>query len=137
MNKSKVFTILIGIFLLGLSFVGCDKAQITLPNESDLKSIVLSESTKENNIYSTITSKKEIKSIIDSIKLDSKQTSIESVNDVPTNIDDYIKLEFLHSKEGSSIAYLYKTKNRYYIEQPYIGIWEITKESYDLCHEIG
>ncbi|MEG0021128.1 MAG: DUF5301 domain-containing protein, partial [Oscillospiraceae bacterium] len=62
--------------------------------------------------------------------------SIESVNDTPTNIDDYIKLEFSHYTEGSSVAYVYKIKNRYYIEQPYVGIWEITKEPYNKVYTL-
>ncbi|MEG0021127.1 MAG: hypothetical protein RR728_11300, partial [Oscillospiraceae bacterium] len=53
-------------FLLSLSFAGCEKVQINLPNESDLKSIALSESTGENNTYITITSNEEIRNIIDS-----------------------------------------------------------------------
>lgn len=131
MNKSKIFSILIAIFLLSLGFVGCDKMQITLPSEADLESIILSESTEGNNVQVTITGNEEIKSIIDNIKLNSKKTNTESVNDTPTNVDYYIKLEFYHSTDGSSVAYVYKTKDGYYIEQPYIGIWEITQKSYD------
>lgn len=93
--------------------------------------MVLSESTEENNKHITITDNEEIKNLIDSIKSNSKKTNKESTNDAPINVDYYIKLEFFHSKGGSSIAYLYKTKDGYYIEQPYNGIWEITQESYD------
>lgn len=131
MDRSKNFSTLIVILLLSLSFVGCDKTQITLPNEADLESIVLSESIEENKKHITITGNEEMKKIIDSIKLNSKQTNKESINDTPTSVDYCIKLEFFHSKDGSSIAYVYKTKNRYYIEQPYSGIWEITQDLYD------
>lgn len=131
MSRSKIFSILIVILLLSLSLVGCSKGQITLPNEADLESVVLSESTEENNKHITITDNEEIKNIIDSIKSNSKKTNKESINDTPTNVDYYIKLEFSHSKGGSSVAYVYKTKDRDYIEQPYNGIWEITQESYD------
>jgi len=130
MSRSKVFSILIVILLLSLSLVACSKVQITLPNEADLESIVLSESKEENNKHITITYNEEIKNIIDNIKSNSKKTNKESINDTPTNVDYYIKLEFSHSKGGSSVAYLYKTEDRYYIEQPYNGIWEITQELY-------
>lgn len=131
MSRSKIFSILIVILLLSLSLAGCSKGQITLPNEADLESVVLSESTEENNKHITITDNEEIKNIIGSIKSNSKKTNKESINDTPTNVDYYIKLEFSHSEGGSSVAYVYKTKDRYYIEQPYNVIWEITQESYD------
>lgn len=131
MSRSKILSILIVILLLSLSLLGCSKLKITLPNEADLESIVLSESAEENNKHITITDNEGIKNIIDSIKSNSKKTNKESINDTPTNIDYYIKLELSHSKGGSSVAYVYKTKDRYYIEQPYNGIWEITQESYD------
>lgn len=131
MSRNKIFSILIVILLLSLSLVGCSKVQITLPNESDLERVVLSESTEENNKHITITDNEEIKNIIHSIKSNSKKTNKESVNDIPTNVDYYIKLEFFHSTGGSSVAYVYKIKDRYYIEQPYNIIWEITQESYD------
>lgn len=131
MNKSKVFSLLIMTLLLSLSFFGCRKVQIVLPNQVDLESIVLSEPTEKNNTSIIITDNKELKNIIDSIKSNSKKTNNESVNDTPTNVDYYIKLEFSHAKGESSVAYSYKIKDKYYIEQPYSGIWEITQESYD------
>lgn len=131
MNKNKILGVLIVILLLNLSFVVFNKVQIALPNASDLKNIILSKSTEGNNTYTTITNRNEINSILDSIRLSSNQTNLASVNDAPTNIDDYIILEFSYYTGGRSIAYLYKTKNIYYIEQPYINIWEITKGSYD------
>lgn len=137
MSRSKIFSILIVILLLNLSLFCCSKVQITLPNEADLESIVLSESTEENNKHITITDNEEIKNIIDSIKSNSKKTNNESINDTPTNVDYYIKLEFSYSKVGSSIAYVYKTKDRYYIEQPYNGIWDITQESYDNIYTLS
>lgn len=131
MNKSKDLSNLIMAFLLIFSFVGCGRGEIALPSASDLKSIVLSEVAEGNNTCITITGEKEIKNIIDSIKLNAKKTSRESVSDEPTDTASYINLEFNFSTEGSSIAYVYKIENRYYIEQSYSGIWEITKESYD------
>lgn len=131
MNRSKTFSLLIVTLILSLNFVSCSKVQIVLPNETDLESIVLSESIGKDNTSIIIDGNNEIKNIIDSIKSKSKKTNKESLNDTPTNVDYYIKLEFFYAKSGSSIAYVYKTKDKYYIEQPYSGIWEITQESYD------
>lgn len=131
MNRSKNFNILIVLLLLSLSLSGCDIVQITLPNEDDLERIVLLEPTEENNTYITITDNEEIRNITDNIKSNSKHTNKQSVSDTPTNVDYYIKLEFSNSTDENSVAYVYKTEYGYYIEQPYIGIWEITQESYD------
>lgn len=68
MSRSKIFSVLIVILLLSLSLIGCSKVQVVLPNEADLKSIVLSDNKEENNKYITITDNEEIKKIIDSIK---------------------------------------------------------------------
>lgn len=131
MNRIRIFSFLVMTLLLSLNFVGCSKVQIVLPNEANLESIVLSKSTDKNNTLITINGNKEFKNIIDSIKSNSKKTNKESINDIPTNVDYYIKLEFSHAKGGSSVAYIYKIKDKCYIEQPYSGIGEITQESYD------
>lgn len=131
MNRSRIFNVLIVLLLLSLSLSGCDIVQITLPNEDDLERVVLLEPTEENNTYITITDNEEIRNIIDNIKSNSKHTNKQSVSDTPTNVDYYIKLEFSNSTDENSVAYVYKTEDRYYIEQPYIGILEITQESYD------
>ncbi|MGG7163548.1 DUF5301 domain-containing protein [Clostridium ihumii] len=131
MSRSKIFSVLIVILLLSLSLIGCSKVQVVLPNEADLKNIVLSDNKEENNKYITITDNEEIKKIIDIIKLNSKKTNRESLGDTPTNVDYYIKLEFSYSEGGSSVAYVYKIKDICYIEQPYNGTWEIAQEIYE------
>ncbi|MDK7355941.1 DUF5301 domain-containing protein [Peptoniphilus harei] len=43
-----------------------------------------------------------------------EDTGKESVNDQPTNINDYLIVKFHHknAEESPSVAYLYKGKNR-------------------------
>lgn len=139
MNLSKKLSILIVAFGMGLSSVGCDEFKITLPNESDLESVVLSEHSKKNNIHTTITDNEEIKKIFDDIKSESKKTNKESVSETPTNIENYIELEFLYSVDGGNVSkvnYVYKLKDKYYVEKPYVGIWSITQESYDNIYKL-
>lgn len=134
MNLSKKISSLMVILGLALSFVGCDKSEITFQGEGDLESIVLSESTRGNNIRITITDTEEIKNISDSIKSNSKKTNKDSFGETPINREHYIILEFLYSTDGVKVPqvnYMYKQKDRYYIERPYDGIWNITEESYD------
>ena len=59
-----------------------------------------------------------------------KKTHIESVNDVPVNPDILYFVKFRNDAGNSKLAYIYKKDNKYYIEQPYNGIYQITEEEY-------
>ena len=59
-----------------------------------------------------------------------KKTRIESVNDVPVNPDVLYSLRFENDAATSKSAYIYKKGNKYYIEQPYNGIYQITEDEY-------
>ena len=67
----------------------------------------------------------------------SKGTNEESVNDQPTNVEEYITIKFHHkiSEDNPSIVYLYDKKGNYYLEQPYSGIWKLKDEVYDEINE--
>ena len=67
--------------------------------------------------------------LIKEIQRQSKSTSLESVNDQPTNVKDYIIIKFYHqNEEKDSVVYLYTKKKRQYIEQPYAGIWQVSPD---------
>ena len=67
--------------------------------------------------------------MIEEIQKQSKSTSLESVNDQPTNIKDYIIIKFTHQNGANdSVVYLYTKKKTQYIEQPYAGIWELNSD---------
>lgn len=56
----------------------------------------------------------EIFDIIADIYENTKDTGKESVNDQPTNINDYLIFKFHHknTEDSPSVAYLYKDKKR-------------------------
>ena len=67
--------------------------------------------------------------MIEEIQKQSKSTTFESLNDQPTNVKDYIIIKFTHqNEENDSVAYLYTIKEKQYIEQPYVGIWEVSPD---------
>lgn len=67
--------------------------------------------------------------MIENIQKQSKSTTFESVNDQPTNVKNYIIIKFTHkNEENDSVAYLYTSKEKQYIEQPYAGIWEVSPD---------
>lgn len=80
-----------------------------------------------------IEDQEEISGIIEEIKENTNDTGKESINDQPTNINDYIIVKFHHknAEENPSVVYLYKDKNTSYVEQPYSGIWKLREETFD------
>lgn len=121
---------LVLITILSLTACGSNK-KINLPKAEEIKEIEIMKNNSEDSLK--IDNQDEISSIISEIKDNTNDTGKESVNDQPTNINDYLIFKFHHknAEESSSIAYLYKDKNISYIEQPYSGIWKLREEIFD------
>lgn len=120
------------ILITILSLTACvSNKKIVLPKAEEIKEIEIMKNTSEDSLK--IENQDEISSIIEEIKENINNTGKESINDQPTNINDYMILKFHHKNaEGSpSIAYLYKDKNSSYVEQPYSGIWKLKDETFD------
>lgn len=126
-SMKKIITIIVcSISFLVLS--ACvNKKKLILPEPERISVISLQKS-----IYGeikTISEREEISELIKEIQKQSKSTSLESVNDQPTNVKDYIIIKFYHqNEEKDSVVYLYTKKKRQYIEQPYAGIWEVNPD---------
>ena len=122
------------ITILSLTACGstCDSnKEIVLPKAEEVKEIEIMKNTSEDRLK--IESQDEIFSFIAEIKEYTNDTGKESVNDQPTNINDYLIVKFHHknAEDSPSVAYLYKDKNSSYIEQPYFGIWKLREEIFD------
>ncbi|MGF0040305.1 DUF5301 domain-containing protein [Peptoniphilaceae bacterium SGI.131] len=121
------------LLLIGLiSLTACiSKKEIVLPEEKEITEIEIMENLSESIVK--ITEQNEIAQIINIIKENTKNTGKESVSDQPVNVNSFFIIKFYHKKqEGNpSIAYLYKYKDKAYVEQPYSGIWKLNDESFD------
>ena len=123
----KIITVIVcSISFLVLS--ACvSKKKLILPEPASISVISLQKKTSED--VKTINKREEISKLIKEIQKQSKSTSLESVNDQPTNVKDYIIIKFYHqNEEKDSVVYLYTKKKRQYIEQPYAGIWEVNPD---------
>ena len=121
----KIITVIVcSISFLVLS--ACvSKKKLILPEPASISVISLQKKTSED--VKTINKREEISKLIKEIQKQSKSTSLESVNDQPTNVKDYIIIKFTHqNEENDSVVYLYTIKEKQYIEQPYVGIWEVS-----------
>lgn len=128
--KKYIGIVLTLICVLSLTACGSNK-KISLPETENITEIEIMKNTSESGMK--ISEQDEISKIINGIKGNTRNTGKESVSDQPTNIDVYIIVKFYHKKsEGNtSIAYLYKNNDSYYVEQPYSGIWELSEEMSD------
>ena len=115
-----------------LSLTACvSNKRIILPKAEEVKEIEIMKNTSEESLK--IENQDEIFGIIAEIKENTKDTGKESVNDQPTNINDYLTVKFHHknAEDSPSVVYLYKDKNNSYVEQPYAGIWKLREEIFD------
>ena len=115
-----------------LSLTACvSNKRIILPKAEEVKEIEIMKNTSEESLK--IENQDEIFGIIAEIKENNKDTGKESVNDQPTNINDYLTVKFHHknAEDSPSVVYLYKDKNNSYVEQPYAGIWKLREEIFD------
>ena len=131
----KIITVIVcSISFLVLS--ACvSKKKLILPEPASISVISLQKKTSED--VKTINKREEISKLIKEIQKQSKSTSLESVNDQPTNVKDYIIIKFTHqNEENDSVAYLYTMKEKQYIEQPYAGIWEVNPDIANRIEEV-
>ena len=123
----KIITVIVcSISFLVLS--ACDNNKKIILPESERISVISLQKSISGEIK-TISKREEISELIKEIHKQSKSTTLESVNDQPTNVKDYIIIKFYHqNEENDSVAYLYTMKEKQYIEQPYAGIWEVNPD---------
>ena len=130
----KIITVIVcSISFLVLS--ACvSKKKLILPESEKISVISLQKKLSED--VKTINKREEISKLIEEIQKQSKSTSLESVNDQPTNVKDYIIIKFTHqNEENDSVTYLYAMKEKQYIEQSYVGIWEVSSDIADRIEE--
>ena len=123
-SMKKIITVIVcSISFLVLSACVSNK-KLILPESERISVIYLQKS-----IYGEIkkiSKREEISELIKELQKQSKSTTLKSVNDQPTNVKDYIIIKFYHqNEEKDSLVYLYTMKEKQYIEQPYVGIWEV------------
>ena len=113
-----------------LTLVACGKkvAPITLPQTDEITSIDIT--IEENTVsHSDKTWMSEIIADISS----SEPTKKESVQDVP-QAESYIKIDF-QFETGTSTLFAYEDSGKYYVEQPYQGIYKIDSQLYSQLQE--
>jgi len=118
---------------------GCSKVEqrdIHVPTIDSITGIKVGNKASNFESYKSL-SENEISDIVDLLK---KQNILvdKSVNDNPVNVKNYLAFILSFKEKGeelSLIYYIYEKDNKAYIEIPYTGIWEISKDDYGIIVE--
>ncbi len=126
----KCFSVIICVACI-LSLFACSKNAnpIVLPQSSDVVSVDVIDG--ENTV--NCSDKTWIDEVISGLS-DSKPTNKQSVQDFP-QVDNYIKVE-LNSQTEKTTVFVYKDKGKFYVEQPYNGIYIIDSDLYKMFWEL-
>ena len=131
--QRKFFIILIIILLmlmiLGIFyyFMNSRTYNLKLPQLEKLESISLEQDTNKK----VINDNEKMKDIINILNETKRTTKEESIQDSPVNTNNKIKIDFNFKETGASTLFVYERNNKYYIEQPYNGIYRISMDEYN------
>lgn len=101
---------------------------LNLPKEAENYSSITLE---YNGDARTIETSENIQNVLNNLVSTERITTEESIQDSPTNAEEELKIDITFDKGATSTIFAYKKSDKYYIEQPYNGVYEITQEEYD------
>lgn len=102
-------------------------------NLNEISSVTI-DTLSEFGKVKEITDKETIETVYN--VFNDKTTQIESVNDNPINPEILFSVTFKNDNGDYKLAYIYKKDNKYYIEQPYNGIYETSLDSFKTIEKI-
>ena len=134
MKKGKMIFIIILLVCVGgvlgiLYFNKINKSSYTLNIPSD--DSVYSINLEQNGKRIEVSEQDKIKDIIYIISEVKRTTTNESIQDSPINVENEIKIDFKYKENKTSTVFVYKKKGKYFIEQPYNGIYRISPDKYN------
>jgi len=131
--QRKFFIILIIILLmlmiLGIFYYFMNRRtyNLNLPQLEKLESISLEQDTNKK----VINDNEKMKDIINILNERERTSKEESIQDSPVNTSNKVKIDFNFKETGASTLFVYERNNKYYIEQPYNGIYRISMDEYN------
>lgn len=120
---------------IGLIYVFVNPAQmLELPDAESIDYVEMKQFIDRLSVGTVIiTDKNEYEKMLSTLS-GSKKTWRQSVNDAPYE-EDYLLIK-IYFNERMRGLYLYSQGNRYYIEEPYAGIYKGNKSSSDEIYKI-
>lgn len=125
---AEVVLLLFGIMAVFIFCLNRRSYELHLPAQEKLAGISVEGETGQADI----TDGEEMKDLIYVLGgSDSRNTKEESISDVPVNAERLLRVDFHFAEEGTSTLFVFKRGGRYYIEQPYNGIYKISGHEFD------
>lgn len=100
---------------------------LNLPSADSVYKINLDQNGK----IIEINEQDKIKDIVNGVAGVKRTTNDDSVQDSPINVDNEIKIDFEFGENKISTVFVYEKKDKYFIEQPYNGIYKISPDEYN------
>jgi|GEM_PF-776310 len=120
-----IVIIALAAIMCGVVYVLSNNKKINLPKMGEIKEVLI----KEDNRVVTISEKKEIEKIYKIIE--NKKSMKKSVTDTPKDVKKLIKISFIIGDDEKNIMNIYMKDDMYYLEQPYNGIFKLSKKEYE------
>ncbi len=132
MKNSKVIVVVILVALVAIVGIAifCNnvrKYELRIPGLSDVSFISLEQQDKGVDIRN----EEEIQSMMNTLGGVNKVTKMPSTQDKPVDSEDEILIKLNKDESSFKTLYIYRKAEKYYLEQPYNGIYEITQEQYN------
>ena len=111
--------------MCGVVYVLSNNKKINLPKMREFEEVLI----KEDNRAVTISDKKEIEKIYKIVE--NKKSMKKSVTDTPKDVKKLTKISFIIGDDEKNIMNIYMKDDMYYLEQPYNGIFKLSKKEYE------
>ena len=131
---SLTFILAISIIFLAIKGIGINEGGLDIPKENEISSIQIYNKIADEK-YHELKSDKEKSEIYKILSVcNNKNKVAESLNDVPTNTNKEIfKIILTDNSKNSTSIYIYQgNDDKYCVEAPYQGIYEISSKDYDI-----
>lgn len=124
----RILFLILSICIFALSACGEKADPIVLPEASDITSIDVI--VGQDRV--TYTDENWISEIICDLSA-AESTNKASIQDIP-QVESYITIS-IQPVTGTSTLFIYEENEKYYVEQPYQGIYEIDSQLYERLQE--
>lgn len=132
-QKNRFFAVVCGIALVGIGAVmlcawaaGMGRTYtLHLPAADTLEKAVCTQGEERVEI----TDNGAVETLLALLE-EGRQTQEESIQDFPVGANRVVTFTFFFSEGGASTLFAYEKRGRYYIEQPYNGIYPLAKEEW-------
>lgn len=133
-NKNKFVSVLLVIFVIctigGIIWYKFASRPVhipDIPNSYNLSSI----SYELSNGIVTVSDTDKMDKILEGLYTLNLETQSVSVQDYPVDVENLVAIRFYYKEDSVGTLYLYSKGERYYLEEPYNGLYKLSKYEYD------